>query len=86
MLSLSLIQANDAHVGVVKAFSKPSAPKTPTLPSDLASELSAYDSAEPTKADAKPVATTSTEELGAGAEAFLAFLEADPPKKEHAHH
>ncbi|EIN05781.1 hypothetical protein PUNSTDRAFT_137272 [Punctularia strigosozonata HHB-11173 SS5] len=79
--------AKDAHVGVVKSFAQPPAPQAPAIPSDLASELSAYDAAEPTKADAKPVAaTSSTDGAGAGAEAFLAFLEADPVKHDHAHH
>jgi len=77
--------AKDAHVGVVKSFSAPSTPKPPTLPADLASELSAYDAAEPTRADSK-AASTSTEQVGAGAEEFLAFLEADEPKAADAHH
>ncbi|KAI0776655.1 ATP synthase complex subunit H-domain-containing protein [Trametes elegans] len=76
--------AKDAHVGVVKAYSLPPAPQAPTLPADLAGELSAYDAAEPTFA---PAAQAPTEESSGptGAEAFLAFLEADEPKAE-AHH
>ncbi|KAL7278481.1 hypothetical protein ACG7TL_007480 [Trametes sanguinea] len=78
-------QAQDAHVGVVKNFQQPPAPQPPTLPADLASELSAYDAAEPTfAASAKPA--ESEESSGpTGAESFLAFLEADEPKAE-AHH
>ncbi|TCD61722.1 hypothetical protein EIP91_008008 [Steccherinum ochraceum] len=77
--------AKDAHVGVVKAYALPPAPKAPALPTDLASELAAYDAAEPTKADAPKVAATGTENVGQGAEAFLEFLEADLPKAE-VHH
>ncbi|KAF8153986.1 ATP synthase complex subunit H-domain-containing protein [Crassisporium funariophilum] len=78
--------AQDAHVGVVKKYALPPKPKAPLLPSDLAGELSAYDAAEPTLADAPaPVATSSSEEVGTGAEAFLTFLEQDLPKPEHHH-
>ncbi|KAG5651534.1 hypothetical protein H0H81_008296 [Sphagnurus paluster] len=81
---LTRIQAKDAHVGVVKAYSLPPTPKVPTLPTDLAGELAAYDAAEPTKAEA--VQASATEEEGAsGAEAYLSFLEQDLPKEE-AHH
>lgn len=76
-------QAKDAHVGVVKAYSLPPSPVAPALPSDLASELSAYDAAEPTKAEVA-VASGSAEDA-AGADAYLTFLEADLPKPE-AHH
>jgi len=78
--------AKDAHVGVVKSINIPSAPEPPKLPSDLASELQAYASAEPTLADAAPAATTASALDGAGgADAFLHFLEQDLPK-EDAHH
>lgn len=77
-------QAQDAHVGVVRSYSQPPKPQAPALPTDLASELAAYDAAEPTQADA--VAPTSTEDGGAGAEAYLAFLEEDLPKKVDHHH
>ncbi|TEB18253.1 hypothetical protein FA13DRAFT_658063 [Coprinellus micaceus] len=64
--------AKDAHVGAVKQFSLPPSPKAPSLPADLAAELSAYDAAEPVVAD-KP--TASAESVPAseqtGAEAFL---------------
>ncbi|KAI0669004.1 ATP synthase complex subunit H-domain-containing protein [Trametes maxima] len=78
------VQAKDAHVGVVKAYSLPPTPQAPTLPADLASELSAYDATEPTfAAAAKPAEEASSGPTGA--DAFLSFLEADEPKVE-AHH
>ncbi|KAH0579889.1 hypothetical protein J132_05744 [Termitomyces sp. J132] len=76
--------AKDAHVGVVKSYSLPPTPKVPILPADLASELAKYDAAEPTKAPVAQVESTSVEEAS-GADAYLAFLEADLPKAE-AHH
>jgi len=76
------LQAKDAHVGVVKAFSSPALPSTPTLP-DLASELAAYDATEPTRAAVADV-STGHGEPAAGAEAYLEFLEADV--QEEAHH
>ncbi|CAE6499352.1 unnamed protein product [Rhizoctonia solani] len=82
------VKAKDAHVGVVKSYTAPSAPSPPSAPTDLASELSKYDAAEPTLADA-PAATTSPAAQAQGdvgsADAFLAFLEQDVPKAE-AHH
>ncbi|KAI0299038.1 ATP synthase complex subunit H-domain-containing protein, partial [Multifurca ochricompacta] len=75
--------AKDVHVGVVKAFSAPATPSAPSLP-DLATELAAYDATEPTRA-AVAEASTGHGELAAGAEAFLAFLEADEVQEE-AHH
>ncbi|ETW79807.1 hypothetical protein HETIRDRAFT_321825, partial [Heterobasidion irregulare TC 32-1] len=75
--------AKDAHVGVVKAYSAPAAPKPPTLPTDIASELSAYDAAEPTRAAVESIPVAAGQS-GAGAEAYLAFLEAD--EKEEVHH
>jgi len=77
-------QAQDAHVGVVKDFVAPATPKAPALPADLASELAAYDAAEPVS-DAV-VNTTTSEDGPTGADAFLSFLEADPPKAADAHH
>jgi hypothetical protein len=82
-------KAKDAHVGVVKSFSAPSAPKAPSPPIDLASELAAYDAAEPTLAAAsttKAAAAEIADDAGAGAKEFLAFLEADLPKPEAHHH
>ena len=83
------MQAKDAHVGVVKAFSAPPTPQAPSLPSDLASELAAYDSQEPTLASAAPGAAAKAQDVsddsGAGPKEFLAFLESDLPKHE-AHH
>ncbi|KAF5375439.1 hypothetical protein D9615_007972 [Tricholomella constricta] len=77
--------AKDAHVGVVKSYSLPPSPKAPALPTDLASDLAAYDVAEPTKAQAVKAAATGEEEVASGAEAYLSFLEQDLPKVE-AHH
>jgi len=78
--------AKDAHVGAVKQYTIPPAPKAPALPSDVAAELNAYDASEPSKdAAPKAAATTATETAGEGAETFLAFLEKDEPKAE-AHH
>ncbi|TFK97872.1 ATP synthase complex subunit H-domain-containing protein [Pterulicium gracile] len=80
-------QAKDAHVGVVKAYSTPSAPKAPTLPTDLSAELSAYDASNPTvdtqKAEVK--SEFAEQEGGQTPEAFLEFLEKDLPKVEHHH-
>lgn len=77
----------DAHVGVVKSYSSPPTPKPPTLPSDLASELSAYDNAEPSKAiDGQAAVNSMTQDVGRGAEAYLNFLEQDLPKPDEAHH
>ncbi|KAF5347297.1 hypothetical protein D9756_009890 [Leucocoprinus leucothites] len=77
--------AKDAHVGVVKQFSLPPSPQAPTVPADLASELAAYDSAEPTVASVS-TSSASSEENGGGADEFLTFLEADVPKPDHGHH
>nr|GAT52728.1 predicted protein [Mycena chlorophos] len=78
------VQAKDAHVGVVKTYSMPTAPKAPVLPADLASELSAYDASEPTtsQADAKAAAPAASLADG-GAEAFLEVLEADVHDEHH---
>ncbi|KAI9511235.1 ATP synthase complex subunit H-domain-containing protein [Russula earlei] len=75
--------AKDAHVGVVRAFSAPALPSAPTLP-DLATELAAYDATEPTRATTTD-AIAGHGEPAAGAEAYLAFLEADEAPEE-AHH
>ncbi|ELU43769.1 ATP synthase complex subunit h domain-containing protein [Rhizoctonia solani AG-1 IA] len=82
------VKAKDAHVGVVKSYTAPSAPTAPLAPTDLASELSRYDETEPTLADA-PAASPSIAAQAQGdvgsADAFLSFLEQDVPKTE-AHH
>ncbi|KAF9017663.1 hypothetical protein BDZ89DRAFT_1094241 [Hymenopellis radicata] len=65
----------DAHVGLVKTFSAPIAPQAPTLPSDLASELSAYDASEPTLAEVKAATTLSETDVAGGS-----------PKPEAHHH
>jgi len=79
--------AKDAHVGVVKDFNAPTAPKTPELPSDLAAELSKYESAEPVAAATAESSSSSgsLEDHSGGAKEFLAFLEQDLPKAS-AHH
>lgn len=76
-------QAKDAHIGAVKAFTAPALPSAPTLP-DLATELAAYDATEPTRAPASEV-PAGLGEPATGAEAYLAFLEADEVQEE-AHH
>ncbi|KAI0759653.1 ATP synthase complex subunit H-domain-containing protein [Irpex lacteus] len=76
--------AKDAHLGAVKAYTLPPKPQAPTLPSDLASELSAYDASEPTKAEVK-VEASPAEHAGQGPEAFLDLLEADVPEDNHHH-
>lgn len=65
----------------MKSYSAPAAPQAPILPADLASELSAFDASEPTKAsaDAAPVSG----DVPNGAEAFLTFLEADEVEEHH---
>ncbi|KAF9264463.1 hypothetical protein L218DRAFT_925750 [Marasmius fiardii PR-910] len=80
--------AQDAHVGQVKQYSAPAAPKPPTLPSDISGELSAYTSSEPALADEPtPTNTVATGEGNAnGADAYLSFLEQDLPKREEHHH
>jgi F-type H+-transporting ATPase subunit h len=62
----------------VKQYSTPAAPQVPSLPSDLAAELSAYDAADPTRAPVKvESSSTGDASAGQGAEEFLSFLEAD---------
>ena len=82
-----VFQAKDAHVGSVKVFTSPAAPKAPALPADLAADLASYNTSEPTKAEVEAVRSTglSEEQAGEGAEAFLTFLEADV-KPAEAHH
>ena len=75
----------DAHVGSVKEYAIPAPPKAPLLPVDLASELAAYDAAEPVAMDVAATTSTDAAESATGAEAFLSFLEQDIPKAE-AHH
>ncbi len=82
-----MVQAKDAHVGVVKSYATPPAPKARAIPADLASELSAYDAFEPAAAAPEPVAKSSfSEDTVSGADAYLTFLEADLPKPEEHHH
>jgi len=77
-------QAKDAHVGVVKTYAQPTSPLPPSVPSDLAAELSAYDTAEPTRAESV-AASGEIKDFAGGADAFLSFLEQDLPKPD-AHH
>jgi F-type H+-transporting ATPase subunit h len=84
LLSLNNLQAKDAHVGAVKAYSLPPKPQAPAVPADLASELAAYDATEPTKAEVK-AETTSVQDSSQGPEAFLDMLEADVPEDNHHH-
>jgi F-type H+-transporting ATPase subunit h len=78
-------KAKDAHGGVVKTFTSPSAPKPPPSPTDLATELASYDAAEPGGgASPSPKAGSLGEQVGDARE-FLQFLEADLPREE-AHH
>ncbi|KAF9502127.1 hypothetical protein BDN71DRAFT_1437599 [Pleurotus eryngii] len=77
--------AKDAHVGNVKQYTLPPAPKAPALPADLAGELTAYDAAEPTAAEVTKPTSTSSEETITGADAYLSFLEQDLPKEEDHH-
>jgi len=77
----------DAHVGIVKRLSLPPSPQAPMLPTDLASELAAYDAAEPVLATSSAIPEANKMSEGAGgAEGFLVFLEQDLPKPVHAHH
>ena len=78
-------QAKDAHVGVVRNYTAPTPPQAPTLPSNLADELSKFDAEEPVFAGSSEEATTSGhDEGGENAAQFLTFLEADmPEEKEH---
>lgn len=71
---------------MVKAYTLPPAPKAPALPSDLASELSAYDAAEPATTHVEKAKGTdghAVPQTDGGAEAFLELLEADLPKDDH---
>lgn len=77
-------QTKDAHNGHVRNYTAPTPPKAPVLPTDLAGELSKFDSEEPTFTAAAPKAAAPTEG-GEGADEFLAFLEKDKPSAD-AHH
>ena len=60
--------AANAHVGAVKEYSAPTSPKAPELPADLASELAAYDAANP------DVAVAEASETGAAAPTTSEFI------------
>jgi F-type H+-transporting ATPase subunit h len=74
---------------VVKAYTLPPAPKAPALPTDLASELSTYDSSEPAQATEKAAAAApsaghhAAEVADGGAEAFLEACEATVHEEHH---
>ncbi|KAL0061580.1 hypothetical protein AAF712_011607 [Marasmius tenuissimus] len=81
--------AKDAHVGLVKQYSAPAAPKAPSLSADLSSDLSTYKTSEPALADAPApsnAAAADGEGNVSGADAYLSFLEQDLPKREEHHH
>ncbi|KAK1216750.1 hypothetical protein PQX77_020637 [Marasmius sp. AFHP31] len=82
--------AKDAHVGLVKQYSAPAAPKAPSLSADLSSDLSAYKTSEPSLADAPAPSNAASVADGegnvSGADAYLGFLEQDLPKREEHHH
>ncbi|KDN39855.1 hypothetical protein K437DRAFT_279314 [Tilletiaria anomala UBC 951] len=81
-------KAADTHIGQVREFATPSAPKAPAAPSssELASQLDAYASAEPDRieASAKGSSGDSLTESGEDVHAFLANAAADI--KVEAHH
>ncbi|KAG9099995.1 hypothetical protein FRC06_004634 [Ceratobasidium sp. 370] len=81
-------KAKDAHVGAVKSFQPPTPPQVPAAPTDLASELAAYEATEPAAADAPaaPSAAAAAQGNVGSADAFLHFLEQDHPKPEAHHH
>ena len=83
-----ILKAQDAHVGLVKQYSAPAAPKAPSLSADLSAELSAYKTSEPSLADAPAPANAAATGEGnvSGADAYLSFLEQDLPKREDHHH
>ena len=76
-------QTADA-ASAVRSYKAPASPKAPTLPTDLASELSKFDAQEPSFAS--PAAKKATSTDGAeSADEYLTFLEKDMPKAD-AHH
>ncbi|WVR04461.1 hypothetical protein IAU60_001464 [Kwoniella sp. DSM 27419] len=74
----------DAHVGAVRSYSAPKAPQAPSLPSDLAAELSKFDAEEPSIGGSAPKAAATTEG-GESADDYLKFLEQDLPKADKHH-
>jgi F-type H+-transporting ATPase subunit h len=82
------IQSKDAAASV-RSYNAPQPPTAPSLPTDLAAELSKFDAQEPEISSAsssasKPSAAASAEG-GESAEEYLKFLEKDLPKAD-AHH
>jgi len=79
------VVAKDAHVGNVKELNIPKAPEPPKLPSDLTSELSAYEATHPVLIEVAPAPSSGSADGATTADGFLAFLEQDLPK-EDVHH
>ncbi|KAL7005597.1 hypothetical protein EMMF5_004842 [Cystobasidiomycetes sp. EMM_F5] len=85
--------AANAHVGNVKEFHSPSAPKAPVVPTgaDLAKELEAYDAEEPSlgaaKTDASASSSSESEGSDQSADEYLAFVEQEAKRQPApAHH
>lgn len=76
----------DAHVGVVKPFAAPSQPQPPPLPSNIAADLAAYDTAEPQLAEQVVQKSAVEGAAGGGALEYLAFLEEDIPEEHREAH
>lgn len=75
LVDVCAIKAKDAHVGNVKELNLPKAPEPPKTPSDLASELSAYEATRPHLAEAAPATAAGSADAASSADGFLAFLE-----------
>lgn len=71
----------------MRSFNQPKAPQAPSLPSDLAAELSKFDAENPSfvQASAPKASSANAEEGGESADEYLTFLEKDLPKAD-AHH
>jgi F-type H+-transporting ATPase subunit h len=78
------IQTADASSSV-RSYKAPSSPKAPTLPTDLASELSKFDAEEPSFASPAAAKKSSATDGAESADEYLTFLEKDLPKAD-AHH
>ncbi|CAD6565430.1 MAG: hypothetical protein TREMPRED_001277 [Tremellales sp. Tagirdzhanova-0007] len=80
-------QTQDAAASHVRKYTAPSPPKAPTLPSDLAAELSKFDAEEPVigsaASETSKSASAGLDTGGEGAADYLAFLEKDVPKEAH---
>jgi len=78
------IQTADASSSV-RSYKAPSSPKAPSLPTDLASELSKFDAQEPSFAAPATTKTATSTDGAESADEYLTFLEKDLPKAD-AHH